>query len=615
MGAYFTLPWGLAALVALPAIVALHLFRRRFQPRVVSALFLWAPDDHVVVSGRKREPLRQSVSLWSELLAAACLALALAGPRSCGRDDARHLVVVLDGSASMSAAPRGESAAARARAELADRIHALRSSDRVTLIESGPLPRTLAGPSALPAEALERLADWNPRAVQHDFASAFALALQHADDTRVWFYTDTTAEVHAEQSAIPAAVEVIALGRPAQNVAIAQAQRIANADAAGGAGGPERALLSIRSFATEARSVELVLASGAQELARRTLALEPGKSQLLAFDVPAGAPPIEARLTSDDFPFDDRAYLAPPPARGLAVHVELSDEQLARFGLRGAGESRSSGLAALLPNARPADDLERAHLVVSAARAPAAGAALPEPIGAPTAWNIELVEPAAATKAFLGPFLVDRASGLFEGTTWQGVIWSADPQLALPGAPLVTAGTTPLLAVEDLGARRVFRLQLDAARSTLARSSDWPVWLSNVAEARRAELPGAERTSLRARERFVWRGDAPATYRFESGAESFEVPAAETLECEAPGTPGFWKLSVEGRELATLGVSFSDPRESDLARLGGGTRESNAPQTRVRADADWPALLLVALALGALLVDWWSLASGVRRLT
>ncbi|MBM3978468.1 MAG: hypothetical protein FJ299_15960 [Planctomycetes bacterium] len=103
MGSFFHLPWGLLALLAVPAILALHLFRRRFQPRVVSALFLWAPDDHVVVAGRKREPLRQSVSLWSELLAAACLALALAGPRSCGQESAEHLVVVLDGSASMAA--------------------------------------------------------------------------------------------------------------------------------------------------------------------------------------------------------------------------------------------------------------------------------------------------------------------------------------------------------------------------------------------------------------------------------------------------------------------------------------------------------------------------------
>jgi hypothetical protein len=37
----FTSPLGLLALLAIPAIVAIHLFRRRFPPRPVAGLFLW----------------------------------------------------------------------------------------------------------------------------------------------------------------------------------------------------------------------------------------------------------------------------------------------------------------------------------------------------------------------------------------------------------------------------------------------------------------------------------------------------------------------------------------------------------------------------------------------
>jgi hypothetical protein len=43
----FAHPLGLLALLALPAVVALHLYRRRFELRRVSALFLWRVDDHV----------------------------------------------------------------------------------------------------------------------------------------------------------------------------------------------------------------------------------------------------------------------------------------------------------------------------------------------------------------------------------------------------------------------------------------------------------------------------------------------------------------------------------------------------------------------------------------
>jgi len=106
----FANPLGLLALLAVPAVVALHLYRRRFEPRVVSALFLWGADDRAPVAGRKREPLRTSVSFWSELGAAALLALAFAGPRSgCAAGRSEHLVIVLDSSDSMGATLDGKS--------------------------------------------------------------------------------------------------------------------------------------------------------------------------------------------------------------------------------------------------------------------------------------------------------------------------------------------------------------------------------------------------------------------------------------------------------------------------------------------------------------------------
>ena len=81
----FLNPLGLLALLAIPTVAALHLFRRRFRPRRVSAVFLWNLEDRTPLAGRTRERLLRSPSLWLELLAALALALALAGPRAgCG---------------------------------------------------------------------------------------------------------------------------------------------------------------------------------------------------------------------------------------------------------------------------------------------------------------------------------------------------------------------------------------------------------------------------------------------------------------------------------------------------------------------------------------------------
>ncbi|MBL9077743.1 MAG: BatA domain-containing protein, partial [Planctomycetes bacterium] len=90
----FTAPLGLLALLAVPAVLVLHLFRRRLPERRVAGLFLWHGDRLVTTAGRTRTRLLRTPSLWLELLAAVVLAAWLAG-LSFGGARARHLVVVL----------------------------------------------------------------------------------------------------------------------------------------------------------------------------------------------------------------------------------------------------------------------------------------------------------------------------------------------------------------------------------------------------------------------------------------------------------------------------------------------------------------------------------------
>jgi hypothetical protein len=48
----FAAPLGLLALLAIPAIVAIHLFRRRFPVRPVAGLFLWQIGRQTPEAGR-----------------------------------------------------------------------------------------------------------------------------------------------------------------------------------------------------------------------------------------------------------------------------------------------------------------------------------------------------------------------------------------------------------------------------------------------------------------------------------------------------------------------------------------------------------------------------------
>src|SRR5918995_7521403 len=98
----FTTPLGLLALLAIPAIVAIHLFRRRFPVRPVAGLFLWRIVRQTPEGGGKIARLPITTSLILECIAALALALILAGARLSSSGHSEHLVVLLDDSASMS---------------------------------------------------------------------------------------------------------------------------------------------------------------------------------------------------------------------------------------------------------------------------------------------------------------------------------------------------------------------------------------------------------------------------------------------------------------------------------------------------------------------------------
>ena len=89
----FATPLGLLAVLAIPAIVAIHLFRRRFPVRPVAGLFLWQDPRQTPVEGRRIDRLPITTSLILECLAALALALILAGARLSSAGINRHLVI------------------------------------------------------------------------------------------------------------------------------------------------------------------------------------------------------------------------------------------------------------------------------------------------------------------------------------------------------------------------------------------------------------------------------------------------------------------------------------------------------------------------------------------
>ncbi|QDU66805.1 vWA domain-containing protein [Engelhardtia mirabilis] len=601
----FVNPLGLLALLALPAVFALHYFRRRYRRRVTSALFLWGGGERTPASGRTRERLIRSPSLLAELLAALALALALAGPRCSGPREVPHLVAVIDGSASMAAELPGGSPAERATTALRARLDELPGDARVTLIESGPEAAVRVGPGGLARELGDFLGGWQPAAARHDLGDALTLALRLASsrtpgaDVAVELYTD-----RFEPERQPDLVGVQAFGRPAPNVAIVGAHRSREAGA---------------------ESISIVVANLGDAVATRTLraftAPIPADSPLLEREVelvaggrshlqlalPEGTGAVRLALDGDLLAVDDQAFLAPAPPRTVSIASELDAATERLLGLSSAGGSPLDHLFELVPDVRLAGADEVAQLALVEADS-----------NRGSNFRLVLHAPAAgeATRSWVGPFLVERATPPLDGLTLEGVVWTGHEQSPLPGAPVVAAGSQALVTRVERSGGVDLHLDLDPTRSTLQRSPDWPILLANLIEQARRALPGPRATNLRAGEALVWLVEEPGTYTLRGPldqADSGPVAAEQTtdkgreLRFATLERPGIYALERDGERVALLGQSFADESVSELRERSSGERQSAAQVASVAISSDRVSAWLAALALLAVAFDIWTL--------
>lgn len=586
-------PFGLLAFSAVAAVVALHLFRRRFRAHVVGALFLWERRDESVRTGRTRETLHASPSFWCEVLAAALLALVISSPRGCG-GSARHLVVVLDSSASMSAVDgaTGESAAARASERLRARLAELSARGRVTLVRSGRPPTLLAGPAARVPDALRALASWEPGAGRHDLEPALVLAAQLAGADDVWLLTDRPALRERFSD-----VRVTAVGRPAANAAIARAARVREHE---GAVVRDRVFASVQSFAATPRTVRGRWRRESGESESFSLDLDPGGIGHLGFDLPEGAGWVELALEEDALALDNTVRLLPAPVRELRLYSELSGALARRLGLRGAADAEESiaRWRALVGDSRRAASAAEAHLVLSNREVP-------------ETWTVLLSPPGPDRVDSSGPFLLEKDHPLLFGATLEGLVWSYDPAFEAPGVGLAWAGKAPLIVDAPVAAdRRTVYLNVDSGRSTLWRSPDWPILLTNLAEERRATLPGPRATNLVLGEPFSFRRPEPGRYTWRGPAGAGEVAFADPLVVEGLDRPGEYTLLRDEEEVARFAVHFSDPAESDLRATGSAGLDDVPSDARIRAELSLLQFGLLCVVLALVLLDWWLLVRG-----
>lgn len=589
-------PLGLLALLGIPAILAIHLFRRRFRPRPVSALWLYGPVPETPAAGRRRSRLSNRRSLWLELMACLALAWWLSDPHLDDRSSAEHLVVVLDDRWRMQAEANGESTRERAVAALETIIDGLARDDRITLLRSGEPPGLLAGPEADAFAARRALAGWDPAAPFHPLDPALRLGREllaaggeERRRGRLLLVSDH------EPAGLPPGTGLLLRGHPAANDALIEARWL-RADPYG----PERLVLRVQAAGGGPRTRSLALHGATGELARRPLDLRPDAVTSLTWPLGAlatdGLQELELELVgSDALALDDRLRLRRPAARTLRVHL---DPELPR------PDWWRRALAAQL-HAELVEDRERAHLLVLGPDAPLPGDGR---------WSVRVAPDDGP--AVLGPYLARTGHPLLRDLDATGAVWAGGAAIEDPGAVLLAAADRALVSEAGEGRARAVTLHLDPARSTLDRHPAWPALVANLVAWARDAVPGLAQPNQ------------PLGVALEvvlpPGAERLQVivPEGERGELVADATgrvvlpplqvAGTHRLRLDDEEAdwQVLEAVPGDPRLADTAAL---QRADRAPEAGGEAEVArrrgplahlLPLLVAAALVIGA----WWSFA-------
>jgi hypothetical protein len=602
---FFANPWGLLGLCSVPAILAIHMYHRRFPPVLVGGLHLWGEEVRIPTSGRKRERLPISLSLILELLAAVLLTLVLSQPRLGDQDRVRHFVIVLDNSASMSARNRDmETNRDKALAQITQRVQNSARGSVVTVILTGHRPEMLIGPAVPWKEAQAALKNWRPALPKHEPVSALDMAAQLAEDGGDLIYI-TDAMPRAGQR-VPKNADVVAVGTSLPNVAFTAARWMVDPQTLSGS-----LFLRVANFGPRDVQVRIAASSGEQTVMNQLIEIEAHGERSLESQLPGGLGRLIVTMKGQDDPLeiDNTIELIEPKIRVVHVANSLAPEHPANRAL--------ARIFAAIPDVTMSP-VDEADLVIGP------GGELPE--SARELWWLgigPLDETDAAKKAakdLLGPFLIEKRHPLLEGVLLDGVVWAGVQPLKLSVTPLISAGSQTLLARLNGTLSTAFVLNIDLAKSNLLDSPDWPILLSNLLELRRDALPGLRRWNYRMNESIHFRLYEGTTSPEELAGRSVvldhdgsrrELAPASVIEIPTITKAGRYRISVGEKTFGEFAVNFFDSEESNLLELRSGRRPPIVDDADQGYTVDnpltWLMLLALLILLGLLLGNWFAI--------
>lgn len=465
-----------AALAGIPLLVLIYFLHRKLRTVQVSSLLLWENQKKSVKSGAGLKRLPLPLTFFIEALILALLAVAATGPFILNDEKIPPLIVILDDSFSMLADnnPSPREAAEKKLLHILD----YGPSRPVTLILAGNTPKLLGEGEAGSGRLKPLLEKWRCREVSADIPGALLFARRTFGGKHdILILTDHK----PPQSGLAPGISWYSFGRARPNAAIVNAART-------GFEGGDKCLIEVVNFSGKDITVPVKLDFSGDNAAEKGLLSElkipAGQKVKHVFKLPADAGAVKVSIPGDSLEFDNSVVML--PEKKTRIRVDLS-------GLTPEFKKPVSKALQIVDVAVNSVD---PHLLISCREVenPAEDSAL---------WQIIFTR-VAKSKAFAGPFTVDRQHPLGSGLQLDGTVWAAGSDVKR-GYPVVSAGKTALVSdYTPDGRRHIIYFNFAPSHSTLQNSPNWPVLIYNLIEWRRRTLPGLVKNNFRSGEKVVF---------------------------------------------------------------------------------------------------------------
>lgn len=339
-------PKGLFLLLLLGPLVVLYILKVKRQRKRVASTWLWATAQRDLMARSPFKRLIAQIPLLLQAIALIALALALSRPATRGREfTGDHVAIVIDASASMSAAAPGQGPEPTTRLALAkvaakDILSALTPGSDALILQAGreahllsPLDRDIVRVKA----AVDRV---HVEDVEGDLGAAVALAVdrlrQMGGSRRIVVLTDGNLARPGSLAGAALPIEVITVGAPVDNAAIVRVDVRSGTDTVLNKE-QVQAFLVVANFGKAPREIYVTMReqNASDVLASRRLLVQPGERSPVELTFHPSPGDYRKGLLfeispHDAMPVDDVAYGRVPAGDKLPIYFAGSSPWIER---------------------------------------------------------------------------------------------------------------------------------------------------------------------------------------------------------------------------------------------------------------------------------------------